>query len=239
MNIFISLITAHLFTDFVLQTKTDVIRKSELLFFLKHITLTSVLAYLLVGVWSLWYIIPLVFVLHGLIDFIKLKLSPKFNEYQFLIFLIDQIMHFLSLITISYLFAGSEAAWISSYVFYYYDVLIFISALILITKAGGIAVGLFVKPFVDQLKNFEDRGFINGGKIIGYLERFLIVLFIITGNFSSVGFLIAAKSIFRFGELLNSHNRKEAEYIIIGTFSSFSYAIVIGFTLNNYIIYFI
>jgi len=235
MNIFISLITAHLFTDFVLQTKTDVIRKSELLIFLKHITLTSVTAYLLVGVWSLWYIIPLVFVLHGLIDFIKLKLSPKFNKYQFLIFSIDQIMHLLSLIFISYIFAGSEAASISFYIPYYYDVLIFISALILITKAGGIAVGLFVKPFV----NFEDRGFINGGKIIGYLERFLIVLFIITGNFSSVGFLVAAKSIFRFGELLNSHNRKEAEYIIIGTFSSFSYAIVIGFTLNNYITYFI
>ena len=40
-----------------------------------------------------------------------------------------------------------------------------------------------------------------------------------------VGFLVAAKSVFRFGELTNQQNRLEAEYITIGTLMSFSWGL--------------
>ena len=59
-----------------------------------------------------------------------------------------------------------------------------------------------------------------GGKIIGYLERSLIFLFILVDYPAGIGFLIAAKSIFRFGELTSPDRRKQAEYIIIGTLLS-------------------
>jgi len=72
------------------------------------------------------------------------------------------------------------------------------------------------------------NGFKNGGMVIGYLERLLIFVFITTGQYSGIGFLVAAKSIFRFGEFKDSENRMEAEYIIIGTFLSFLYAIVVS-----------
>lgn len=72
------------------------------------------------------------------------------------------------------------------------------------------------------------NGFENGGKVIGYLERLLIFVFIAMGQYAGIGFLVAAKSIFRFGEFKDSENRMEAEYIIIGTFLSFLYAIVIS-----------
>ncbi len=71
-------------------------------------------------------------------------------------------------------------------------------------------------------------GFTNGGLVIGYLERLLIFVFVLTNQFAGIGFLVAAKSIFRFGEFKESANRMEAEYIIIGTFSSFLYAILIS-----------
>jgi hypothetical protein len=45
--------------------------------------------------------------------------------------------------------------------------------------------------------------------------------------------LIAAKSIFRFGELKDSENRKEAEYILIGTFASFLFALVISLLIRR------
>ena len=52
------------------------------------------------------------------------------------------------------------------------------------------------------------------------------------GQFAGVGFLVAAKSIFRFGELKDSENRKQAEYIIIGTFTSFLLAIVLSLVVQ-------
>jgi len=55
--------------------------------------------------------------------------------------------------------------------------------------------------------------------------------YVLIGVFSiraAVGFLVAAKSILRFGELSNEDNRRLTEYIIIGTFMSFAYAVVVS-----------
>ena len=69
----------------------------------------------------------------------------------------------------------------------------------------------------------------NAGKWIGYLERVLILTFIFTDNIDGIGFLLAAKSIFRFGELNRTKDIKVTEYVLIGTFVSFTIAIIVGF----------
>ncbi len=53
--------------------------------------------------------------------------------------------------------------------------------------------------------------------------------FIYTGNVEGIGFLLAAKSVFRFGELNRTQDIKVTEYVLIGTFVSFTIAIVLGF----------
>jgi hypothetical protein len=68
---------------------------------------------------------------------------------------------------------------------------------------------------------------LKAGKWIGYLER-ILVTFILTGNIEGVGFLLAAKSIFRFGELSKASEIKPTVYILIGTLASFSIAIIVG-----------
>lgn len=45
---------------------------------------------------------------------------------------------------------------------------------------------------------------------------------------SAIGFLIAAKSVFRFGELSDRANRLEAEYITIGTLLSFAIGVAVS-----------
>jgi len=47
--------------------------------------------------------------------------------------------------------------------------------------------------------------------------------------------LIAAKSIFRFGEIKEPKYRREAEYIIIGTLMSFSYGILISYATKYFL----
>jgi hypothetical protein len=93
---------------------------------------------------------------------------------------------------------------------------------------GSVFMERAIAPFADQLETAEARGLESAGKIIGQLERFLIFVFILSGSSTAVGFLVAAKSILRFGELSNEDNRRLTEYIIIGTFMSFAYAVVVS-----------
>ena len=73
------------------------------------------------------------------------------------------------------------------------------------------------------------QGLPNAGKWIGYLERILVLTFIFTGNIEGIGFLLAAKSVFRFGELNRAKDIRTTEYVLIGTFTSFAIAILAGF----------
>jgi ABC-type proline/glycine betaine transport system permease subunit len=64
------------------------------------------------------------------------------------------------------------------------------------------------------------------------IERFLILSFILINQWAAIGFLLAAKSIFRFGDLKEGKYQKKTEYILIGTLMSFSIALVHGLILR-------
>ncbi|WNW02251.1 hypothetical protein RRF68_02180 [Tenacibaculum sp. HL-MS23] len=80
----------------------------------------------------------------------------------------------------------------------------------------------------------EDDSLAKAGKYIGILERLLIFTFIVIGQWAGVGFLLAAKSIFRFGDLTSAKDRKLTEYILIGTLLSFGLAILTGLVYSHY-----
>jgi hypothetical protein len=80
-----------------------------------------------------------------------------------------------------------------------------------------------ISKLTDGNESLEDAG-----KYIGILERILVFSFVILDHWEAVGFLITAKSVFRFGDLKESKHRKLTEYILIGTLISFGIAIVVG-----------
>lgn len=88
--------------------------------------------------------------------------------------------------------------------------------------AGEICTRIEEPPETDTLDK--------AGRWIGYVERLLIVTFILAGNYTAVGFLVTAKGLFRFND------PKKAEYVIIGTLLSFTIAVLIG-TAVNYLIH--
>lgn len=94
-------------------------------------------------------------------------------------------------------------------------------------------LGLFTARW--RANNAASQSLQNAGKWIGYLERVLILTFILIGKIEMIGFLLAAKSIFRFGELNKSKEIKTTEYVLIGTFASFTIAILWGLLLNKLI----
>ena len=75
----------------------------------------------------------------------------------------------------------------------------------------------------------DGAGLPKGGATIGFLERGLIYILVVGGQPASIGFLIAAKSILRFGVI--DENRAVSEYVIIGTLASFGWAIAVVFTV--------
>jgi len=61
----------------------------------------------------------------------------------------------------------------------------------------------------------------NVGKLIGLAERTITLTLVLLGQFEAIGFLIAAKSILRYGE-----KTQQTEYVLIGTLLSFGIAII-------------
>lgn len=68
------------------------------------------------------------------------------------------------------------------------------------------------------------------GKLIGYLERLLVVLLTAAGAYQSIAFIIAAKSIARFKQL---NDRNWAEYFLLGTLSSIFLGLVLGLVVQR------
>ena len=75
----------------------------------------------------------------------------------------------------------------------------------------------------------EESGEYAMGRTIGCLERFLLFVLVLLGQWGALGFVIAAKSIARFREL---ENQQFADYYLIGTLTSILTAIGSGILIR-------
>jgi len=80
----------------------------------------------------------------------------------------------------------------------------------------------------EAVQEFRQRGLSQGGKVIGWLERFLALTFILAGSHAAIGLVLAAKGIIRFGEIKEAREQKVAEYVLVGTMLSLSWAVLVG-----------
>ena len=250
----LAIIAAHFVADFWLQGDGDLASKRQfrLSAHLAHAATHVLVAYALTGLWFVWQIPVVVFASHLIIDGLKEAslrwLAPRdvagepVTHWKFWAIIFDQLLHLLVLFAmVAFLslygrisrepcwiaLLGSEA-WLKA--------LAFLSGAVLAIFAGSVLIGILIQPLLQEIRRApqskdispEQRGLENGGKFIGQLERAMILLFILSSQPAGVGFLIAAKSIFRFGELKDNQTRMEAEYIIIGTMLSFIWALAIA-----------
>ena len=98
-------------------------------------------------------------------------------------------------------------------------------------RPSAILMSLLLKRW--QLSSMANSSLPEAGKWIGYLERILILTFVITDNMEGVGFLLAAKSVFRFGDLNKAKDIKTTEYVMLGTMTSFAIAIIVGLLVKG------
>lgn len=247
MMFLLLLLLAHFLGDFVLQPNSWVKSKLEKgvlsTGFLKHILTHGILLFLVGLVLnSFWIPLLIVFISHIIIDALKILFLKKQDDDQFRLhaFIIDQILHLL-IIFLVYFSTSSGQEWER---FFQSDILLLILGYLFLTSPTSAIIRELLLPYTkeieanqDQFLNFSEKEFCdekqmnihkslkNGGHYIGILERILVFTFILIGQWAAVGFLITAKSVFRFGDLNQGKNRQFTEYVLIGTLLSFGFAI--------------
>ncbi len=230
MILFVKLLLAHLLGDFLLQpnswVKDKEYKQHKSSFLYLHTLLHGILAWIVVGEMAFGKWALLLALTHGFIDFLKLHFQKNSTKRRW--FIADQIAHLLILLAIAFWYHHHEI------VFYVIDnrAWIIITGVLLLTKPTSITIKNSISIWTPEERNEKDDSLQNAGNYIGMLERIFVFCFIITGHFEAIGFLLAAKSIFRFGDLKEAKDRKLTEYVLIGTLLSFGIAMLTGFLVQ-------
>lgn len=168
-----------------------------------------------------------ILVSHFLIDMIKCKIHKD----SIAIFLTDQFAHII-VIGLLWFFLYGEAVELSCMAYPCSPKVWFVGmAYILMLKPSSILLSLFLDKWTPASPNTQSLP--NAGQWIGYIERILILTFVLIGSMEGVGFLLAAKSVFRFGELNKAKEIRTTEYVLIGTIASFTIAILTGIAVSH------
>ena len=227
----LKLLLAHVIGDFVLQPKKWVKQKnkkkhkSKYLYF--HVLIHALaLIILLKFKFSFWIGILAITVSHYIIDLIKLYLNNKIKAHY--LFIADQIAHIIVILIVSALYTNYK---FDINIIYSKEIIALLLALMTLTSVSSVIMQLIMNKWKldeDDAENSLDKA----GKYIGILERLFVFGFIVLNQWSAIGLLITAKSVFRFGDLSKAKNRKLTEYVLIGTLLSFGIAIAVGLLFN-------
>lgn len=271
-NFIILFLIAHILGDFYLQTENMAkLKNTEMKWLFIHSSLYSI-PYIVIYI-SFDKNLHFLFLLlalcssHLIIDFIKslgyrcyLKcvnilsnLSVNFIK-QWMIYLLDQIIHILIIIIICYLFKeqiSHPILQINNFFSYFnLNTLLLLKWILIILSIYKPANITFIQLFsgykptnsndsikkiildLDKLNRYtptNNSNFISNSKkagaIIGFLERIVIIILLSVNQYSSIGLILTAKSIARYDMI--SKDQEFAEYYLIGTLFSVLFSIVL------------
>ena len=230
----IKLILVHLIGDFFLQPNTWVKdkerKKLRSIKLYLHVAIHIVLIFLIFLNFGVWRVALSIGVLHFMIDALKSIFQTKKNAR--LLFFVDQVLHFTSIVVVWHFFYKGS---LNISFFNETKTWTLIAGALFLTMPTSIVMRVIIAKWLPDNQPDSPQSLQNAGKYIGILERVLIFLFILTNHFEAVGFLLAAKSIFRFGDLKEAHDLKLTEYVLIGTLLSFGIAIVTAMLIQMFI----
>jgi len=223
----LKLLIAHILGDFVFQPNKWVKSKKKKKLYSKylywHLALHTLFLILLLNFnVSYWLVIITVVLTHGIIDTLKLYIETKKNTRA--LFILDQLLHLIVLLVVTLGYTGYE---FNSDIIYSSKNLLLLFAVLNITFVSSVLMKVIMGKWNIE-ENASNNSLKQAGKYIGILERLFVFCFVVLNQWGAIGFLITAKSVFRFGDLSKSKDRKLTEYVLIGTLLSFAIAIGTG-----------
>lgn len=249
-SLLIWMLVVHLVADFPLQplswVKDKALNRRRSRLLLLHALLHGALATFAISLFGLIHgglstlnllsALLIISTSHYLIDLIKVTWLTRIGPVSSL--LIDQGLH-VAVIICLWLYLSPNAgallyvAWQQATS---WQLSLTLLAYLLIYMPMGILIGQLLARWAPQMPlsaKADNDSLLRAGKQIGYLERTLILTFVLIGQIPAIGFLLAAKSIFRFGDLRQTGDKMRTEYVLLGTLFSFTLTIMLGLLVKK------
>ena len=246
------LLLGHVLGDFYFQSITLVEKKKkECRYLLLHssiytVCIGSILCLTVQLSWDLMWLVLFSGLLHFVIDSLKRDIKRK-------PFILDQLLHLITLGVAWVIWGGNLQ--IHGFVLWSFaflpskSVVTIILGLLWLLKPVGLLISEGeIWDFSKSGPGEHEKGV---GKMIGYLERIIVFLLLLNGQYPAIGFVITAKSIIRFPEINRNAKRSNeecppetsenadecrensrAEYYLIGTLLSLISAFAVYFLLT-------
>lgn len=229
------IILGHILGNFYFQTDNIAIKKKiSFKYMLLHCFLYSAIMYIMVNslVENFYISIEIVIIIgatHMLIDILKNKISKKTPKYEVTIFIVDQLVHVCILIEMCFLYKNYikddilQNSFMSCTI---YKIVIILIAILICWKPASIFVALIFKEIPITIEQADSQGTFSSlaehetvkiGALIGILEREIILLLGLLGQYGAIGFVLTAKSLARYKQL---ENKAFAEKYLVGTLLS-------------------
>ena len=107
-----------------------------------------------------------------------------------------------------------------------FKITIIVLGYIAVSIIGAYSINAFLRRYERDIRT---GGLTGAGMVIGIIERVLVLSFVLVSQYTAITIVFAAKSIARFNEL---KDRKTAEYYLIGTLVSITFATIIGIIIR-------
>jgi hypothetical protein len=136
-----------------------------------------------------WKGFVLIVVSHLIIDLAKAGMIGKMSDITS--FFLDQSLHLLIiLIAVSFYepFAINISGLLSG------TSLLLATAIVFVTFATAVIIKIIIAPWNPEKAAGTDNSLSRAGRFIGILERLFVFIFVVSGTWQAIGFLLAAKS---------------------------------------------
>lgn len=238
MLLFLQLYAAHLIADFLLQPAWIVREKRRPGALAAHAAIHVACGCALVnlgltGPVFLWLVGLAAF--HAAVDYGKARLAGT----GWAAFVADQAIHLGSVAVVATALNPGEwpaaqatvGAFLRSPRLY-----LLLSAYVGVLFGGGYVIQKVTQPFLERIEeNLRPLkpGLPQAGTYIGWVERFLVLTFVIGGYKEAIGFLLAVKALARFPEIKEDTKGHFAEYFLLGTLTSFGLSLVAALAVKK------
>jgi hypothetical protein len=254
-NMFLILLFVHIVGDFYLQTENMAEKKKTHfsylgLHFLSIILLTIASVFAFYKKEMLWYLAAFI-LSHILIDTIKYIITSKManKNTSARLYWVDQMLHIAVILIISIIYRANNPLLDTWHIFSFSgkfprDIAKYILIVLMILKPTNITFReLFshIKPnsrdVNDDFNNLKIVGVsikeetYNIGKLVGNMERLLVVILLSLGQYTAIGLVFTAKSITRYEKI--TKDKVFAEYYLLGTLFSMLATIIVFIALYN------
>lgn len=147
-----------------------------------------------------------------------------------MLFIFDQAVHFISIVIITYLYRF-EICWIDIINKFVLEFAIDLNktaklllVLLLIGKPSNILIQQLLNSYRPKQNDCIIKSDAKAGRLIGTLERLLILILLVNDGYTAIGFVLTAKSLVRYDKITKDPGF--SEYYLLGTLLSTLIAII-------------